>query len=92
MSIIAVLFASGHAADIVLTVIAVEFLWLVARGGWSARDALLRLLPGALMVVALRASLVGADWQWIALPLMASLPVHLLDLFVSTPTNRSAGV
>ena len=74
------LFASGHAADIVLAVMAAEALWLVARGGGSAGAVALRLGPGALMLVALRAALVGATWPWIALPLILSLPLHLKDL------------
>lgn len=74
------LFASGHAADIVLAVMAVELGWLVAWAGWPITDAMLRLVPGALMVVALRAALTGHDWRLIALPLLLSLPVHLADL------------
>lgn len=74
------LFASGHAADIVLLVIALECAWLVGRRGWPVADALLRLAPGALMLVALRSALIGLDWQWIALPLLLSFPVHLADL------------
>ena len=74
------LFASGHAIDIVLAVIAVELIWLIAMGGWRASDAITRLAPGALMLVALRSALVGLDWYWIALPLLLSFPVHLADL------------
>jgi len=33
-----------------------------------------------LIVLGLRGALVGAAWWWIALPLAASLPLHLLDL------------
>ena len=73
------LFASGHAVDIVLLVIAIELAWLVARG-WSISAALLRLGPGALLLLALRAALTGLDWPWIALPLLLSFPVHLADL------------
>jgi hypothetical protein len=32
------------------------------------------------MMLGLRAALVGASWPWIALPLAASFPVHLVDL------------
>ena len=74
------LFASGHAVDIVLAVIAVELVWLMSRGGWHASDAVLRLAPGALMLVALRSALIGLDWYWTALPLLLSFPVHLADL------------
>ena len=73
------LFASGHAVDIVLAVIAVELAWLM-RAGWRSTDALLRLGPGVLMLVALRGALTGLDWYWIALPLALSFPIHLADL------------
>lgn len=63
-----------------LAVIAIELVWLVGRGGWRVDDALLRLGPGALMLVALRNALTGLDWPWIALPLILSFPVHLADL------------
>lgn len=74
------LFASGHAADLILGVLAAEAAWLrIARGWrWGAIAGLLG--PAALIVLGLRAALVGADWWWIALPLAASLPLHLMDL------------
>lgn len=74
------LFASGHAADVVLAVLAVELIWLTARGGWPIANAVLRIGPGALMLVALRAALVQLDWRWIALPLLLSFPLHLADI------------
>jgi hypothetical protein len=74
------LFASGHAVDIVLAVIALELVWLITSGGWRPIDAGLRLAPGALMLLALRAALTGHPWYGIALPLMLSFPVHLADL------------
>ena len=74
------LFASGHAIDIVLAVIAAELCYLTVWGGWDVPAALLRLLPGALILVALRAALTGLDWRWIALPLLLSFPVHLADV------------
>lgn len=72
-------FASGHAADLVLVVLAVEAL-LLLRAGRPVIDVALLLLPGACMMLSLRAALVGATWPWIALPLAASFPVHLADL------------
>lgn len=74
------LFASGHAADLVLLVMVFELFWLVITNGWRVSDTLLRLGPGALMVIALRNAVTGLDWRWIALPLLLSFPVHLLDL------------
>jgi hypothetical protein len=73
-------FASGHAADLILGVLLIEAAWLrVGRGWrWSAIAGLLG--PAALIVLGLRAALTGAAWWWIALPLAASLPLHLMDL------------
>ena len=73
------LFASGRAVDIVLLVIGIELCWLLGRGR-PATNILLRLAPGILMLIALRNALTGLDWRWIALPLLASFPVHLADL------------
>lgn len=87
------LFASGHVVDIVLAVMVVELVWLVAGEKWSTPDALLRLAPGALMLVALRASLTGIGWEWIARPLLASFPLRLADLARSKrrPGDMAAG-
>ena len=73
------LFASGHAIDIVLAVLAAEFALLVWRGK-RAGEVLLMLLPAVLMLIALRAALAGSAWPWIAAPLAASFPVHIADL------------
>ena len=74
------LFASGHAVDIVLAVLLGEALWLVGRRGWAVVEAATLLLPGALLLAALRAALTGQDWRWIAVPLALSFPVHLADV------------
>ena len=60
--------------------LALELMWLATLGGWPWRTALYRLLPGALMIVALRGGLTDAAWPWIALPLALSFPAHLADL------------
>ena len=80
MSWLAALFASGHAVDLVLAVMAVEGIWLVASRGRRAGDVLFMLLPGALMLMALRAALTGSAWWWVALWLTLSLPAHLEDV------------
>ena len=85
------LFASGHAVDIVLAVIGVELVWLVGTRRWRFTDAILRLAPGALMLLALRAALTGLEWRWIALPLLLSFPVHLADLARRVPRGRPGG-
>ena len=73
------LFASGHAADVILAVLLVEGVILV-RKGRPVLDALAVLLPAALIVAGLRGALVGADWPWIAAPLALAFPAHLWDL------------
>ena len=74
------LFDSGAASDIILTVIAAEAAWLRLRHRWLMIAILCRLMPGALMMLALRAALVGDEWWWIATPLTLSFPFHLADL------------
>ncbi|MEL7690833.1 hypothetical protein [Citromicrobium bathyomarinum] len=73
------LFASGHAADIVLAVLAAEAVLLRLRR-WSISAILGLLGPAGLIVLGLRAALVGAPWYWIALPVALAFPLHLLDL------------
>lgn len=74
------LFASGHAVDVVLVVLLGEAFALIGRRHASAATIALALLPGALILLAVRAALTGGTWPWVALPLAASLPVHLLDV------------
>jgi hypothetical protein len=64
----------------VLAVLGLEGLWLRLGKGWRALDLAALLGPAVLIVLGLRAALVGAEWWWIALPLAASLPLHLYDL------------
>ena len=72
-------FASGHAADLVLAVLAIEAIWLKTRGWrWSRIVGLIG--PAVFIVLALRAALVGAGWEWVAVLLALSLPLHLIDL------------
>ena len=74
------LFASGHAADLIFGVLLIEAVWLWLRRGWGWGAIAGLLGPAALIVLGLRAALTGAAWWWIALPLAASLPLHLADL------------
>jgi hypothetical protein len=74
------LIRSGHAVDLILVVMLAEALWLHLRRGVGLIDLALALLPGALILLAARAALVGAAWPLIALPLALSFPVHLADL------------
>lgn len=74
------LIRSGHAVDLILVVMLAEALWLHLRRKAPLLDVALALLPGALILLAARAALTGADWPMIALPLALSFPVHLADL------------
>lgn len=76
------LFASGHAADLVLLVMALEAAALSRLTRLPPVSILAAALPGLLLVGALRAALVGAAWPWIALPLLLSWPAHLWDVWL----------
>lgn len=79
-------FASGHAADLVLAVLGLEAIWLKTRG-WGLAKIIGLVGPAVFIVLALRAALVGAGWEWVAVLLALSLPLHLMDL----RTRLSAG-
>jgi len=85
-------FTSGAAADLILAVLAVEALLLVALLRMPARAVLPLILPGALLVLALRGALTGADWPWIALPLALAFPAHLADVAARWAAMRRDGV
>lgn len=85
---LAALFASGRAVDIVLGVLAIEAVWLLMR---RRADVLPALLPGALILFAVRGALTGSDWWVVAGWLALSLPAHLYDLrrrLTSAPSDR----
>ncbi len=79
------LFASGHIADLVLAVLALEAVvlaWRHARSGAGPPPRVFAPMIGAgvLLVLALRCALTGAPWPWMALLLSGAGLVHLLDL------------
>ena len=74
-----IFFTSGHAVDLVLAFMAVEAIILIMMKR-PAITVALTILPGAVMMLALRAALTGAGWQWVAIWLTVSLPLHLADL------------
>jgi hypothetical protein len=74
------LIRSGHAVDLILIVMLAEAAWLRIGRRVGLVDIALALLPGALILLAARAAITGADWPMIALPLALSFPVHLADL------------
>jgi hypothetical protein len=75
------LFASGHAVDIVLAVVALEMIaGAVVLGRARAKlDLFFALAPGFLLLLALRAALTDAGAVWVAAFLTASFPIHLID-------------
>jgi hypothetical protein len=79
------LFATGHAVDLILLLVAVEaacaLAWHRHTGrGLSPAAILSLLLPGVFLLLALRGALVNAGWGWIALALLAAFAAHLQDL------------
>ncbi len=73
-------FASGHAVDLILVIMALEAGWLLATKRMTPYAVLLVFGPGVCILLGARAALVGAAWWLIALALAASFPLHLLDL------------
>ena len=76
------LFSTGLIADIMLAFMALEAIVLVlyqrkTNRGLTPRSVFWMLLPGGCLVIALRAALVGAAWQWVALAVSVSLLAHL---------------
>ena len=74
------LFASGHAVDLILVIMALEAGFLLLTRRMTSLALLLVVGPGVFILLGARAALVGAAWGWIALALAASFPLHLLDL------------
>jgi hypothetical protein len=78
-------FVSGHIADIMLAVLAIEFLGLVVYRRATGRGPTIAaiaptMLAGGFLVIALRTALVGAPWTWTGLALAAALAAHVFDL------------
>lgn len=78
-------FHSGRVADLLLAVMALEFVTLTlattgARRPAAAIGLMFALGPGACLTVALRMALTGAPWPYTAFWLTAALPIHLGDV------------
>ena len=79
--------------DGVLLVMLIEAgaLWVAAGRRWlvlARRDVLLMLLPGALLLGAVRAALTPGAGVWVLLLIAASLPAHLADVAVRRQRAR----
>ena len=82
---LAELYQSGRVVDLILGFVVLEalFIFLYHRrsGRGLAPAKLLNLLvPGACLLLALRAALAGAAWPLMAFWLLAALVSHLVDL------------
>lgn len=85
MDMLADLIRSGRIVDIVVLVLALELILLAAlyarsKTGVRPYSALVNIGAGGSMAMALKASLTGLGWQWIAVWLVTSLVFHALDL------------
>jgi hypothetical protein len=72
---------SGHIVDLIIGVLGIEVLVL---GMWRRAGIvtpIIAALPGAFLLLALRAALTDAGWIWIGFWLTASFPAHLADLW-----------
>lgn len=79
------LFRSGHVADWIIGMMALEALALgvyhrLTGRGVAALSLLANLAAGVCLLLALRAALTDQPWPWVAIALSASLLGHLLDL------------
>lgn len=79
------LFASGRIIDLVLVLILLEVAalpWLLRQLGSpvTLKNLLPNILAGAALMLALRFSLTGFDWPWIAGAMLGALLAHLYDL------------
>ncbi len=79
------LIESGRFIDLILLMVAIEFLVLLVvlrrrANGVRIGDFTFTLLSGACLLVALRFAITGADWRWILLWLTAAVVAHFCDL------------
>jgi hypothetical protein len=71
---------SAAFADLILAVLSLELIAVFLLKRHRLLSALQAALPGALLVLALRAISTGADWHIGATFAALSLPAHLIDL------------
>jgi hypothetical protein len=83
MAAMQALIASGQIVDLILLFMAGMSLYLIVfrrSAGWSAREIACTMLPGAFILLALRAALTGEPWTMTAFWLLLSFPAHLYDV------------
>lgn len=79
------LFASGRIVDLILALTLLEGIALALYHRRTGRGPTLgsivgTLLPGLFLMLAVRGAIVGEEWIWLALYLLAALVAHLMDL------------
>ncbi len=78
------LFSSGLAIDLVLVVVVLEFVLLAAiprlRGSMKILDVASLVLPGVMLMLALKTALTGAPYTMTAVCLTAAFAFHLWDV------------
>jgi hypothetical protein len=87
MTSIEELIQSGRIVDIMILFILLEIVlveaWRRRHGrGVATLPLLVNIGAGGSLMLALRASLMGSGWQWVAVFLVASLVFHVADLRV----------
>jgi len=77
-------FESGRIIDLILVLVAAEFIllaaWLRLRGAMSLWDVAGLIAPGVMLMLAVRSALVDAAYAKTAALLGAAFVFHLLDL------------
>ena len=76
------IFRSPHLIDVIVGFAILEGVWLAVARRRTVRPIAiaLMLLPGVLLMLALRAALADAAWPWVPAALAASLVAHMADL------------
>jgi len=96
MDFIEALVASGRIAEVALGFLVLEAAGLLVFAKLRSRTHLFtnvmwNLAAGAFLLLALRAALIGADWIWIAVFLIAGLFANLLDTIRRLQRNPESG-
>jgi hypothetical protein len=79
------LFSSGHIVDFILGVIVLEAVLLIGRYratglGLAPGEIIAGLIPGALLLLAVRTAITGTWWGWTAAVLAAAGVAHAADI------------
>lgn len=84
MALLESLIDSGRIVDLMIAVLAAEVVGVtlfraLKGGGIPALPLILNVGAGGSLMLALRASILGDGWQWVAAFLLASLVFHAAD-------------